>query len=656
MKGRVFLLLALTFLGFVAVAAKLGSIQILQHAKFSELADRNVRQAAALERQRGTIYDRRGRELAISLRMKSLAANPRKFATDEARDAAAEKLAPILEMPEDVIRAKIDRPGEFAWIARKLPEEKAARIADLKIPGLFFETEFKRSYPHDSVASHVIGFVGIENEGLEGIERAMDAELRGPEPQGSFVYDAYGNPVPVDGEIRYPDFNGRSIYLTIDLAIQTSLEQSLARQVEEFGAKSASGVVMDPVTGEILALANWPTYNLNDIVNSDAESRRNRAVTDAFEPGSTFKVFTGSIALETGVVTENDKFYCPGYLKVAGVTVKCHHAHGQLDYRHAIEVSCNVAAMTVSQRINPHELYDGLRGFGFGQKTGIELIGEASGVLRPVSQWSGLSNSMLALGQEISVSTLQLATATACLANGGRLMAPHLVARVTDASGRPIRSNEPEVRAQPVEPRAVRTMSSIMEGVVTRGTGIMAAVPPFSVAGKTGTAQISGPRGGYIEGRYNAVFIGWTPAQAPVLAMAIVVHDPDPSKGYYGGAVAAPIFGIVGTEAMQYLGIRPAWGRDTASAKPRMAAMPPATADAAGAVRGGKVVIPNLRGRTLRDVNELMRSLPLVFQPAGSGIASSQSIPPSTLVPIDSVLRVEFIRPDASDELADFAP
>ncbi|MEK8022493.1 MAG: penicillin-binding protein [Candidatus Hydrogenedentota bacterium] len=651
MKGRVYILLLATLAGFTAVIVKLASVQIVEHSRYVDLADRNVRQASALERQRGTIYDRRGRELALSVRMKSLAANPGKFLTDEARDNAVEKLAPLLAMPASLIRARLQRPGEFAWIARKLPEEKAAAIAALKIPGLFFETEFKRFYPHDSVAAHVLGFVGIENEGLEGMERAMDAELRGPEPEGQFVNDAYGNPVPVHGEIRYPDFNGHSVHLTIDLAIQTSLEQALARQVETFGAKSASGVVMDPVTGEILALANWPTYDLNDIVSSDGEDRRNRAVTDAFEPGSTFKVFTGSIALDTGAVTSTDMFYCPGHMKVSGHTIKCHHPHGQIDYRKAIEVSCNVAAMTVAQKIDAHELYDGLRGFGFGQKTGIELIGEASGILRPVSQWSGLSNSMLSLGQELAVTTMQLATATAALANGGRRMTPRLIARITDASGRSIKSFPPDVKAQPVNVRSVRQMTSIMEGVVSRGTGILAAVPPFPVSGKTGTAQISGSQGGYIEGRYNAVFIGWTPSEAPVLAMAIVVHDPDPSKGYYGGAVAAPVFGRVGTEAMQYLGIRPAWGRDTgASGRPVVAALP---SRRSGAVRGGKVVIPDLRGMTLREANELMSSLPLVFQPSGSGIASTQSIPPETLAPIDSVLRAEFIRPDAAEILAD---
>jgi cell division protein FtsI/penicillin-binding protein 2 len=658
-KGRVYILLAFTLLGYGAVIAKLYKIQIWEHDRFVALAERQSNQSMRLERERGTIYDRRGRELAVSLRVRSLAANPRKFTVAATRAAVARKLAGILGAGAEAIDDRLARDGEFAWIARKLPAEKAEAIAALEIPGLFFQTEYRRHYPHDSTAAHVVGFVGMDDVGLDGVEKARDAILRGPEVEGRYVHDAHGNPVPVDGMVRYPKFDGNSVHLTIDLVIQTALEEALARQVEAFGAKSASGIVVDPATGEILALANVPTFNLNDVARSSADDRRNRALTDLFEPGSTFKVFSGATALTENAVKPEDEFLCQGAMPLKGHTVKCHHTHGTVDYRRAIEVSCNVAAMTVAMRMNPAALYAGLRAYGFGQRTGIELPGEAAGVLRPVEKWSGFSLAMLSLGQEISVTTLQLAIATSSLANGGRLMAPHIVQSVRDVSGRSIRSFPPEVRSRPVNPRTARLMGSIMEGVVRQGTGMLAAVPPFPASGKTGTAQISGPQGGYIDGRYNSVFIGWTPTEAPVLAMAIVIRDPDPAKGYYGGLVAAPVFGWVGAEAMRYLRV--------AAPAPMMATSSPAGAGAGttrtpaaserrtGSVHDGKVEVPDLRGLTLREAHELLTTLPLGFHPRGSGVAVSQSIEPGTLVPIDASLKVEFAPPGGSDRFADVA-
>lgn len=652
MKGRIYLLLLVTFIGFAAVIVRLFQIQVLEHGRYSDRAIKQASSSHRFERQRGTIYDRRGRELAISLRVRSLAANPLKFPTAESREKAARKIAPILGVDQDVIVAKLARSGEFSWIDRKLPDASADAIAALKIPGLFFQTEYKRSYPHDSIAAHVLGFVGMDDAGLEGVERSHNGDLRGPDVEGSFLIDAYGNPIPTGGVIRYPQFNGRSVYLTIDLTVQSSLEQAIGRQIEAFGAKSASGIVVDPATGEILALANYPTFDPNNLVASDPESRRNRAVTDAFEPGSTFKIFSGALALEKGLVKQGEIFVCRGSMVVGRHSVRCHEAHGTLDYRRALEVSCNVVAMTVAQRMERAAFYEGLAAFGFGRPTGIDLAGEAGGILRTIEHWSGLSNSMLSLGQEISVTALQLASATVAMANGGRLMAPHLISKIADADGRVTRAYAPEVKAYPVKPDVARLMSNILEGVVTRGTGKMAEVKPFRVAGKTGTAQISGSAGGYIGGRYNAVFVGWTPSEAPVLAMAIVVHDPDPSKGYYGGQVSAPIFGWVGTEVMQYFGIRPAMGRDTAGGHPTIRPV----RKLAGKFRNGKIEVPDLKGLTLRETNEALASLPLSFKPTGSGIAVSQSPAPGTLVALDSRIDVSFMPPAGAETFIDFSP
>lgn len=652
LKGRIYLLLALTLLGFGLVLGKTFKIQVIDHEKYLELVERQTNQTTRLERQRGTIFDRRGRELAISIRVRSLAANPRRFADAAARRRAADALAPILGQEAALLEARLERSSEFVWLARKLPDADARAIEALRIPGLHFETEFKRHYPHDSAAAHLLGFVGMDDEGLEGLEHSLNGILRGPDIEGRFIHDAYGNPIPVDGVVRYPRFNGQAVTLTIDLAIQTALDEALRRQIEAFDAKGASGIVIDPATGEILALANLPTYNPNRIAASTADDRRNRALTDVFEPGSTFKIFGGAIALEHGVTRSEEEFHCIGRHRVAGFTIRCHKTHGRLDYRRAIAVSCNVAAMLVSQRLDPAILYAGLAAFGFGRRTGIELPGEAAGMLRPVAQWSGLSLASLALGQEISVTTLQLGLATAALANGGRWMAPRIVRSARDAEGRVTRTILPEARARVASPEAVRKIAMMMEDVVTQGTGRAASVEPFRSAGKTGTAQIAGPRGGYIKGRYNAVHVGWTPAEAPILAMAIVVHDPDPNKGYYGGLVAAPVFGWVGAEALRYLRIVAGTGAGLAS---RRVAERPAI-DRRAAIRGDQIELPNLSGLTMREVHELLLDLPLHFRPRGSGVAVRQKPAAGTLAPLDTVITVEFAPPGGIEQFADNVP
>ncbi len=655
---RILLLLVLTLVGLLVVARALYTIQVTQHEAYLERAMNQWTSDRKIERQRGTIYDRRGKELAISLRRWSLSFNPSLAETPEERREIARKLAPILDLKTTEIMEKMDRGGrQFAWIARRLEEGPKRRIEDLRIDGarikaLHLSPEYQRYYPHDSTAAHILGFVGSDDMGLEGVERAQNAILAGPPVEGEFFSDNLGNPIPVDGIIRYPQFDGRNVHLTIDLVIQASLEQALEAAVTQYNAKSASGVVVDPQTGEVLALANLPTYDLNEARRVEPDVRRNRAITDVFEPGSTFKIFSGALGLANGLVTASEMFTCPGSFALPGHPVKCHHAHGAIDYRRAIEVSCNVVAITVCQRLTPGVLYEGLRAYGFGARTGIDLPGEAAGVVRAPGAWSGLSQGMIAIGHEVSVSTIQLAMATAAMSNGGRLLVPRIVQSIRDQEGRALATFAPEVRAHPVDPSTSRLMGQIMSGSVRQGTGQRATVAGFMVSGKTGTAQISGPQGGYIRGRYNAVFIGWTPTDAPVLAMAIVVRDPDPSKGYYGGEVAAPVFGRVGTEVMRYLRIAAAGGRDTHFARP----VPAPMARREGAVRGRFVEAPDFIGLTLREAHELAGRLPITLSPAGSGVASSQSVPPGTLVPLDAAIKVQFSPPGEASSLADIAP
>lgn len=652
-RGRLVLLLLLTLVGLVVVTRALYRIQIVEHEEHLAKAMRQWTSDRRIERQRGTIYDRRGRELAVSVRRWSLSFNRSAVPEEAQQEAIARTLAGILGVDAQDIRERMERGGsKSTWIARRLDDDVRARIEARDLDGVGFAPEYQRIYPHDSAAAHVLGFVGADDVGLEGIERAENQSLMGPRPEGTFVSDAQGNPLPVDGVIRYPQFDGRNVTLTIDLVMQSSLEQALSWAVSHFGAKGASGVVVDPQTGEVLAMANLPTYNLNEAGRAEPDARRNRAITDVFEPGSTFKIFSGALALANGLVREHDDFECVGSIALPGKSVKCHHPHGHLDYRRAIEVSCNPAAIMVCLRLAPAVLYEGLRAYGFGARTGLGLPGEAAGTLRATSAWGGMSQGMIAMGHEVSVTTIQLAMATAAMANGGRLLVPRLVHSVRDAEGRTIRAEPPAVRAHPVDPSTSRLMGDIMTGVVRQGTGMRARVAGFAVSGKTGTAQIAGPQGGYIKGRYNAVFIGWTPTDAPILAMAIVVNQPDPSKGYYGGEIAAPIFGRVGTEIMRYLRVGAASARDTGFPRP----IPAPTPRNEGRVRGTQVEVPDLVGLTLREAHELIGRLPLAITPEGSGIAVEQSPSPGTAVPLDSVLRVKFRPPDDPGLVADIAP
>lgn len=658
-RYRIYLLLAATVLGYGAVISRLYRIQVTDHDLYEGRSISQTQRNIRVERERGTIFDRRGRELAVSIRVRSLAANPRKFLTLDERIKTAERLAPVVGVASEDIVRRLQRPGEFSWVARKLSDTAAAAVAEMDIPGLFFESEFQRVYPHNSLLSHVLGFVGVDDEGLEGIEKSFDDYLRGPDLTTKFAHDAFGNPIPLEGRIAYPEFDGYSLELTVDMAIQAVLEEAISRQVEAFDAKSASAVVIDPVTGEILAIANFPTYDLNDAGGSSESQKRNRAITDIFEPGSAFKVFSGSIALENEKVKRSEQFNCPGFVQLAGHTIRCHKTHGRLTYPQTIEVSCNVAAIDVARRLDADVFHRVIGEFGFGEKTGIGLIGEVAGLLRPVEKWSGLSTAMIGMGQEVGVTTLQLAMATAALANKGRLMTPRIVRTIRKPrSGQPEKIYHPEVRRQVISPRAAGAMAEIMKGVVDNGTGQEAKIPFFSVAGKTGTAQVAGVSGGgYIEGKYNSVFIGWTPVEAPILAMAIVVREPDPTKGHYGGAVAAPLFGWVASEALGYMRVVPenaaiesehantlAWKKRT---RERIRS--------AGEVRDGRVVVPDLKGLTLREVQEVMSALPLDFRPTSSGVAVSQEPPAGAIVPIDAIVKVSFSQPGGSDVFADIA-
>ncbi|RMH59233.1 MAG: PASTA domain-containing protein [Candidatus Hydrogenedentota bacterium] len=652
MKGRILFLRAATIAAFAIVMARLFQIQILDHEKYLARSLRQSHQATRLERERGPILDRRGEALAVSIRVKSLAADPKRFSDPVARRRIASRLAPLLGISSEEIERRLDRKGDFAWLKRKLPDTVAEAIAAWKEPGLFFETEFRREYPLGSSAAHILGFVGIDDDGLEGIEKTENRLLKGPRIAASFTHDARGNPIPVNGKIAYPEYNGYKVVLTVDAVIQSIAEEALATQVEAYEAKSGSIVVVDPVTGEILALANVPTFDPGAPARSKASARRNRAISDLFEPGSSMKPFVGAIAMEEKLVRSNEIFECRGYLELYGHKIRCYKSHGWLDYARALEVSCNVVAMQVAQRLPKEMLYDGLRRFGYGEKSGIELTGEAAGKLRPVSEWSGLSPVMLGIGQEISVTDLQLAMATSALANGGRLMKPRLVRKILDGEGNVVESFGPKVRRQAVSASTARAMAAALERVVASGTGRRAQVKGYSVAGKTGTGQVADPRLGYLPGHYNAVFIGWTPKKNPVLAMAIVIHEPSVEKGYYGGLVAAPVFQWVATEALSYLEVPGEMGKSIVEKSRRRRAR----ARRQITIRNGRVIMPDLKGLTLRDVKELLERAPIRFRPQGSGVAVGQSIAPGEAVPFDSTVSVTFEPPEEIQELVDIAP
>jgi cell division protein FtsI (penicillin-binding protein 3) len=502
--------------------------------------------------------------MAISVESTSIGVRPGPI---EDTVQAARDLSRLLEL--DPARTQLDLHGrrKFIWLKRRATPREVQAVRELGLPGMEFIPELSRFYPNRGLAAQVIGFTGTDGNGLEGLEFSFDKELRGGSRSLSVRRDALGQTFHAERTVDAAASGGRNLVLTIDRTIQYVAERALESAVEAAEAASGVAVVMDPRTGAVLAMANVPLFNPNAFGRFPRTAWRNRAVTDAFEPGSTMKIFSAAGAIESGGCTPDTIFFCEnGKYRIGKDTVHDTRPHGWLSLRKIIKYSSNIGAVKMSEMIGPDLLHQTLRAFGFGGRSGIEFPGETPGSLSAPGRWSEIDTGAISFGHGISVSALQLAAAASAIANDGVLMKPYLVQAVTDPAGKQVETREPLEIRRVISAKTARTVRSMMRGVVAEGgTGEQAAIEGYAVCGKTGTAQKLDETGAYTD-QYLASFVGFLPAEAPRLTILVVIDEPAKNK-HYGGVAAAPAFRRIAQETLNYLNIPPGSDRLTAARK-----------------------------------------------------------------------------------------
>ena len=544
--NSIFLFLIICLIIF---SVRLVLIQIFRSTYLAHLAEKQHNYILDLEPKRGTIYDRNMRPLALNVAVDSLYAKPRTM-TEKNKTEAVEKLSKLLNVSPQFLSERLSRKKYFFWLLRKLPAEIVEKIKALHIQGLDFVRESKRYYPDQFLAAHLIGFAGMDNKGLEGIELWYDKYLKGEFGWTQVLRDAHQRELLIEKN-SVPPRDGFNVVLTIDETIQYIAERALQKAFEKHNAQGASIIVMDPKTGEILAIANRPTYDLGKPENIPAENRINRALVFTYEPGSVFKIVTAAAAIEEKAAQEDDKFFCEnGKYKVGNHILHDHHPSGTLTFQGVFEQSSNIGVTKIAQLLGPQKIYEYARRFRFGMPTGINMPGEAPGYLKPVRLWSKTSIGAIPIGQEVTVTVLQLICAISVIANDGVYMQPFVVKCIKDNQDEIIKEFQPRAVAQVIKPETARRVKAILKGVVENGTGKRARIAGVSVAGKTGTAQkvVSGT---YSHSKYYATFFGFAPVEDPKLAVIVVVDEPHPD--YFGGTVAAPVFQEVVRDSLKYL-------------------------------------------------------------------------------------------------------
>ncbi len=539
--------------GFALVLLRLIFIQGIEHDTWLARADRAQEKTVKLEPERGTIYDRNGNILAMNVDRPSLYAIPGEI---ENPQKTAQKLARILNVRPDRLLRKLKRKGAFVWLERKIGLEQMAKIEALNIKGLRSVMESKRVYPKEALFGHLLGFAGLDNQGLEGIEKKHDHILRGTEGAIILERDAHGQSVFPKG-LQYIDPTpGKDLHLTVDENIQHISERELQRMVKASGAKGGTAIVMNPWNGEILSMAVQPAFNPNKVRTSSPAQWRNRAIADFYEPGSTFKIITAAAALEENLVTPDDLIDCEeGKYRVRGTTIHDHDPFGVISFRQVIAHSSNIGTIKIAEVLGPKRLSGYAHAFGFGERLGIELHGESPGLLRDTRDWSGRSLASIAIGQEIGVTPLQMVTATSVTANGGYLMSPKIIREVRGKNGED--RSPPRIKRRVLSEKTAHEMTNILKSVVSEtGTAIRAAVPGYTVVGKTGTAQKIDPETRrYSPDKFVSSFVGYLPAEDPAVTILVMVDEPE-GKGW-GGEIAAPVFSNIAKEIMHYLKIAP---------------------------------------------------------------------------------------------------
>ena len=514
-------------------------LQVVSAPQLSAIARAQHQAAQPLRAMRGSIVDRNDTRLAVSIPVPSVYANARQVT---GKGDMAKRLAQVTGRSAERIRERLERDKGFVWVARQVDHTVLPSLSPLRDEGIGVLEEMKRFYPHGRLASHLLGFVNIDQQGLEGLELTLNGVLKGQDGWRATLRDAKGDLLIGPWTTQTDPVDGYDVVLTIDSVIQEAAEESLAWGIKKYHAKGGSVIVMDPDTGALLAMANAPSFDANDPADSPADFRRNRAVTDVFEPGSTFKIVTASALIEEGRITPEEMIFCENgsYPTVAHHVLHDHHPHGTLSFHDVIAKSSNIGTAKAAQRLTPDELYRYIKAFGFGEQTGIDLPGEVSGLFNPPSRWSKLSPFIIPIGQEVAVTPIQLAVMTSVIANGGLKVRPFLIDRVQGPDGRVVRAHRRDAPVRIISPATAQTVQRMLVSVVESGTGQLANVQGLTVAGKTGTAQKLEPTGRYSHSRFVASFVGYGPV--PDSRFVIVVSVDEPRPLYFGGVVSAPIF------------------------------------------------------------------------------------------------------------------
>ena len=629
----------LTVVWMAAVLGRLTYLQLFCYSEYFTKAQRQQQRTFEISPKRGPIYDRKGHELAVSIPMDSCFGDP-----GEIKDAAmvARLLGPILNLPAEDLETKIRDAKTPVRLARKVAPETVQRVQDMNLRGVFFQKEYRRVYPQHELAAHAMGYVNVDEKGLGGIELSLDSLIRGR--PGRMMVMADGRRRRYDRSEAAAD-PGASVVLTIDQTIQFIAEKELTRAIAETHSRNGSVVVQDPNNGHLLAVANWPTFDPNDAGKFSVDVRMDRAVAAAYEPGSTFKMITLSGALEEGITNPREYIDCQmGSILVAGRLIHDHKPFGILSVRDVLAQSSDVGTIKIALRLGAPRLYEKIREFGMGQLTGIELPGENRGLFRPLENWTASSIGSIAIGQEVSVTPVQIISAISAIANGGTLYRPRIVEETHGgALSGPRSGSEPQ---QVTDAKTAATLRDMMESVILEGTGKPARLDGYTAAGKSGTAQKIDPATGrYSRNQYVASFVGFAPVNTPVVTILVVLDSP--VGLHYGGDVGGPVFKRISEQALAYLEVsddvpmgqntetaknqrvtrQPAPTSDVNRAHFQVVAKQPAGSASAPTVAFGdedSVVVPDFSGQGLRSVMEACTSLGLVPAPIGSGVAVEQ--------------------------------
>ncbi|GMV79978.1 MAG: penicillin-binding protein 3 [Planctomycetota bacterium] len=563
-RTRLALTVVPVLLVFIALSWRLGTIHIVEHESWARLAERQRTASERLPAPRGPIRGANG-EMLVQSRARKIVFADLHVLKAEQKDETARKLAELLNVDHDLLRRRMDLADRrVVYLARNVEPEQAEKVAELKIRGVGFEDTFRREYPLGPLGSHVLGWAGTDG-GKEGIELALEGLLRGIPGYRTYERDASRRALSRGGDVSYvPEIHapqpGLDVQLTIHPGLQHVAEDELDAIMEEFQPKGAVALVLDVRTGAILALANRPAYDPNAPASADPAHRRNRALTDVFEPGSTFKTFIAAEALEKKLFRRNERIYCEnGAWRVSYRTLHDSHAYGALTFDEVIVHSSNIGAAKEGLRLGIDGVYEAVYTFGFGARTRIDLPGEVSGIVRPKHKWTKDSLLSVPMGQEIAVTPLQLATAYAAMVNGGTLLRPQVIQRIANAKGEELYTLRAEPVRQVISAETSIAMREMLERVVLEGTGRRAWCPEYSVGGKTGTAQkVIG--GMYSHEKYVGSFCGFAPVEQPRLVCLVTVDEPDKRLGYYGGTVASPAVREILRRGLKALNVPPRSG------------------------------------------------------------------------------------------------